>query len=112
MKITDKEGLIKLIKDLKLAGCIYNEADLCQKSGVPQSYLSDMKAGRRPISEEMLQRIERAFPSFFDGSGSAVKRTEPTLDELAQMLSAHDERFHAQMDRIMDAMGLPKKEAV
>ena len=112
MQVTDKEGLIRIIKDLKKAGLIYNEADLCQKSGVPQSYLSDMKAGRRPISEEMIQRIERAFPALFSGEGLYERRDEPTLGDLARMISDHDRRFHDQMERLMDAMGVPQKEAV
>ena len=112
MQVTDKEGLISLIKELKNAGFIYNEADLCQKSGVPQSYLSDMKAGRRPISDEMLQRIERAFPAFFSGEGTLERRQEPTLGDLARMIADHDMRFHDQMERIMDAMGVGKKEKI
>lgn len=109
VQITDNEMLIKVIKDLKSMGLIYNEADLCVKSGVPQSYLSDMKAGRRPLSEEMVQRIERAFPDYFSPSTS-IGAGDLTLSDLARMLSEHDSRFHEQMGRIMDGMGVPKKE--
>ncbi len=74
MQNIDKEGLKQLIKSLKAKGFIYNEADLCQKTTIPQSYLSDMKAGRRPVSEEMLQRIEKTYPDFF-GIASGDNRT-------------------------------------
>lgn len=66
MQNIDREELIKLIKTMKSKGFIYNEAHLCKKSGVPHSYLSDMKSGRRPVSEEMIQRIIVAFPDFFN----------------------------------------------
>ena len=33
---------------------------------------------------------------------------EPTLGELARMIADHDRRFHDQMERIMDAMGIEK----
>ena len=111
-KIIDIQTLIKAIKALKMNGLIYNEADLCQKSGVPQSYLSDMKAGRRPISDEMVQRIEKTFPEFFGVEIQMKEPDEPTLGEVARMIADHDRRFHDQMERIMDAMGIaPKKVA-
>lgn len=110
-KIIDIQTLTETIKALKMKGLIYNEADLCQKSGVPQSYLSDMKAGRRPISEEMIQRIEKTFPEFFGIEILTKDKDEPTLGEIYRMLCDHDIRFHDLANRILDGMGVaPKKE--
>ena len=112
IQITNIQELTKAIKDLKIAGLIYNEADLCAKSGIPQTYLSDMKAGRRPISEEMIQRMAKAFPSYFNPKTTSIGVGELTLSDLARMLADHDVRFHEQMERIMDEMGIAKKETV
>lgn len=108
VQITNNQELTKVIKELKSLGLIYNEADLCTKSGIPQTYLSDMKAGRRPISEEMVQRMERTFPSYFHPQTS-IGHGDLTLSDLARMISEHDLRFHEQMERIMEEMGIGKK---
>lgn len=111
VQITNKEELTEAIKGLKLAGLIYNEADLCTKSGIPQSYLSDMKAGRRPLSDEMIQRMAKAFQTYFNPKSTAIGAGDLTLSDLARMISEHDIRFHEQMERIMDEMGIYKKES-
>lgn len=110
-QITNIQELKKVIKDLKKANLIYNETDLCRKAGIAQSYLSDMKAGRREISEEMVQRIEAAFPSYFSQKTATIGLGELTLSDIARMIVEHDIRFHEQMERIMDEMGLCSKKA-
>ena len=113
VQITNIQELTKAIKDLKIAGLIYNEADLCKKAGIAQTYLSDMKSGRRELSEEMVQRIEAAFPSFFRPKTAKIGQGEITLSDLARMIVEHDIRFHQEIDRLMDEMGISsKKEAV
>lgn len=65
MQNIDNEELIKLIESLKEKGFIYNEADFCKKTGINKTFLSDMKAGRRTISEQTVQKIEQTFPEYF-----------------------------------------------
>jgi hypothetical protein len=44
------ETLIKFIETLKNEGRIWNDADFCSKVGIPKSYLSDLKAGRKELN--------------------------------------------------------------
>ena len=116
MQNIDKEELKKMIKSLKAKGFIYNEADLCQKTGIPQSYLSDMKAGRRPVSEEMLQRIEKTYPDFFgtasgDNStianninGNNLQNSGAVINALIHQLDEKDRQVaksQEQIDRLL-----------
>lgn len=32
----------------------------------------------------------------------------PTLGEVARLIANHDRRFHEQIERMLDAMGVPK----
>ena len=42
----ENQEFIKLIEDLKTAGLVYNDADLCRKVGCTKSFLSEKrKAG-------------------------------------------------------------------
>ena len=75
------QTLIETIEDLKKAGLIYNDTDFCRKTGMAKSFLSEMKAGRRPITEQTVQRIRDTFPTFFNEGGE-----EPPTD-VAQLLS-------------------------
>jgi hypothetical protein len=112
MQNVDVEILIKYIETLKNEGKIWNDADFCSKVGIPRSYLSDLKAGRKDLNEPLVRKIRRAFPDFGCHSSVSMDRDEPTLGEVARMIADHDRRFHDQMERIMDAMGIaPKKVA-
>lgn len=108
----DVEILIKYIETLKNEGKVWNDADFCSKVGIPKSYLSDLKAGRKDLNESLVRKIRRAFPDFGSSQSVLMERDEPTLGEVARMIADHDRRFHDQMERIMDAMGIaPKKVA-
>ena len=43
----ENQDFIKLLEDLKKAGLIYNDADLCNKVGFSRSHISEIKAGNR-----------------------------------------------------------------
>ena len=104
----DNQLLIKIIEDLKQAGLIYNDADFSRKTGIKASFVSEMKAGKKPFTAATRRKIEETFPDFFNPK--KVESGDLTLSDLARMLSDHDIRFHEQMERIMDEMGLTKKE--
>jgi hypothetical protein len=108
----DNQELIKVINGLKEEKYIYNDADLCRKLECSKAFLSELKAGKRPITEQFVARLRNKFPDFFAPKTARIGENEPTLGEVARMIADHDRRFHDQMERIMDAMGIaPKKVA-
>jgi hypothetical protein len=111
--MTDKQTITEIIEGLKNEGFVYNDADFSRKTGLKASFVSEMKAGKKPFSELTRQKIEQTFPKYFNRfSIEKLTEDEPTLGEVARMIADHDRRFHDQMERIMDAMGIaPKKVA-
>ena len=104
--------LIKYVETLKNDGRIWNEADFCSKCGFPRSYLSDLKAGRKALTEQLVRKIRRAFPDFGGTPSVPINDDEPTLGQVYQAVIDHDVRFHATVDRILDAMGVADKKSV
>lgn len=45
---------------------VYNDADFCRKTGLKASFVSEMKSGKKPFTEQTLQKIEHSFPQFFN----------------------------------------------
>ncbi len=111
-QITDLQSLLNFVNQLKNDGRIWNEADFCQKCGFPRSYLSDLKAGRKVLSEQLIRKIRTAFPDFGGAASVPLNADEPTLGQVYQAVIDHDTRFHATVDRILDAMGVPDKKSV
>lgn len=108
----ETQDFIKLLEDLKNAGFFYNDADFCRKMGIGTSRLSMMKTGKRPISEKFIHEIRTTFPGFFAPKSVPLNADEPTLGQVYQAVIDHDTRFHATVDRILDAMGVPDKKSV
>jgi hypothetical protein len=54
--------LIDVINFLKGNGKIYNEVDFAKKTNINKSFLSDMKAGRKEVSEKTIKIITNSFP--------------------------------------------------
>ena len=106
----ENQTLIKTLEDLKKAGFIYNDTDFCRKTGMAKSFLSEMKMGRRPITEQTVQRIRETFPDFFEPK---VVPMESDVAHLLRIVEDHDVRFHELANRILDGMGVPrvKKES-
>ena len=105
------QTFIKLLEDLKNEGYIYNDSDFCRKTGMAKSFVSEMKAGKRGITEQSVQRIKETFPDFFDPK--TVDMTDPTADLIA-LARLNLERGHDEIDRLIAIMekreGMTKKE--
>lgn len=101
----DNQTLIKTLEDLKNAGFIYNDSDFCRKTGMAKSFLSEMKMGRRPITEQTVQRIRETFPEFYTPK---VVEFESDVAHLLRIVEDHDVRFHELAHRILDGMGVPR----
>nr|DAV53475.1 MAG TPA: putative transcriptional regulator [Caudoviricetes sp.] len=80
MEKTINERLVEVLKHLKENKLIYNEADFSQKTGISKSFLSDMKAARKEISERTVLNIADVFPDLnsgwlLTGEGEMIKKT-------------------------------------
>jgi hypothetical protein len=108
----ETQDFIKLLEDMKKAGCFYNDADFCRKMDIATSRLSMMKSGQRPISERFVHEIRETFPDFF--APKTVDMTDP-LGDLIALARYNMERGHDEIDRLIAIMekreGVAKKEA-
>lgn len=107
----EKQDFIKLLEDMKKAGCFYNDADFCRKMDIATSRLSMMKSGQRPVSERFVHEIRETFPDFF--APNTVDMTDP-LGDLIALARYNMERGHDEIDRLIAIMekreGVAKKE--
>lgn len=105
------QEFIKLLEDMKKAGCYYNDADFCRKMNIASSRLSMMKTGQRPISERFIHEIKEAFPDYF--APKTVDMTDP-MGDLIALARYNMERGHDEIDRLIAIMekreGMTKKE--
>ena len=86
MEKTINERLVEVLKHLKENKLIYNEADFSQKTGISKSFLSDMKAARKEISERTVLNIADVFPDLNSGwllTGEGEMLRTPTADTAA-----------------------------
>lgn len=102
----ENQDLMKLIQDLKEGGFVYNDSDLCRKLGCSKSFLSEMKTGKRKITQQFVTRIHATFPDFFNGNTVPLHCDTLTLEDVHRSLIDHDQRFHDTVNRILDAMGV------
>lgn len=56
----------ELLDVLKNEGLIYNDADFCRKTGLKPSFVSEMRAGKKPFTGLTRKKIEETFPDFFN----------------------------------------------
>ena len=107
----EKQDFIKLLEDMKKAGCFYNDADFCRKMDIATSRLSMMKSGQRRVSERFVHEIRETFPDFF--APNTVDMTDP-LGDLIALARYNMERGHDEIDRLIAIMekreGVAKKE--
>lgn len=108
----DNQTLIKIIEDLKEAGLIYNDADFSRKTGIKASFVSEMKAGKKPFTGVTRKRIEETFPDFFNPQPVPMSDAMTDLIALARL---NLERGHDEIDRLIALMekreGITKKTA-
>lgn len=98
-QITDIQQLIKFIEQLKNDGKVYNDTDFCQKVGIPKSYLSEFRAGRKQLKEQNVRKIRDAFPEYF-----VEKEEQPATNDLGALISLareNNRRCHDQIDRLI-----------
>lgn len=109
----DYQTLTKTLEDLKKAGFIYNDADFCRKTGMSKTFLSEMKAGKRTITQQTVTRIRETFPDFF--APKVVEMADPIGDIIA-LARFNMERGHDEIDRLIAIMekreGIKKEAAV
>lgn len=107
----ENQTIIEIIEGLKNAKLVYNDADFCRKTGLQPSFVSEMKAGKKPFTELSRKKIEEAFPDFFDPK--TVDMTDPMADLIA-LARLNLERGHDEIDRLIAIMekreGVAKKE--
>lgn len=103
----ENQDFIKLLEDLKKTGLIYNDADLCNKVGFSRSHISEIKAGKKPVTELTMQRIKKAFPSFFS-SADAGECQRTTANEDTALLRALEE-IGEQRKLVSQSQGLIAK---
>lgn len=111
MQITDLQSLLNFVNLLKNKGEVWNDAEFCQKCGFPRSYLSDLKAGRKVLNEQLVRKIMAAFPDFF--APKKVDMTDP-LGDLIALARYNMERGHDEVARLIAIIekreGMEKKE--
>ncbi len=114
--------VIRYLRDREL---VYNEAQLASKLGIGRSFLSDMKNGRKEITEQTVLKLCELFPFIshewlLSGIGNMiVENVEykqmgvpaqnvvsiPTEAwEVIRMQAASLERKDAQIDRVIDLL--------
>lgn len=77
--MTEIQDFAKLLEDLKKEGFIYNDADFCRKTGLHRSSVSEMRTGKKEVSEQTLHKIEQTFPEFF-GKETDMNSSSPRSD--------------------------------
>lgn len=105
------QTITEIIEALKSAKIVYNDADFCRKTGLQPSFVSEMKAGKKPFSDLSRKKIEETFPEFFDPK--TVDMTDP-MGDLIALARLNLERGHDEIDRLISLMekreGITKKE--
>lgn len=109
--------VIRYLRDREL---VYNEAQLASKLGIGRSFLSDMKNGRKEITEQTVLKLCELFPVLsaewlISGVGSMV--VEPAAGhppavgavsipwdawEVIRLQAASLEKKDSQVDRLLD----------
>ena len=108
--------VIRYLRDREL---VYNEAQLASKLGIGRSFLSDMKNGRKEITEQTVLKLCELFPVLsaewlISGVGSMV--VEPAVRppvvesvsipgdawEVIRLQAASLEKKDSQVDRLLD----------
>ena len=111
MEAKDCQWLIDLIESLKEVGEIYNDADFCKKTGLNKTFVSDMKAGRVPISEQTVHKIMNTFPSSFGIYALGEEKHTCSMCEEKDKRIAFMEKYIARLEdentRLRAQLGIP-----
>lgn len=118
MEEFDNKWLLDILERLKEGNFVYNDSDFCRQTGIPKTYLSDMKSGRRAVSEQTVRKIRQAFPSFFGGKMVATEREQSEIGSLIALVKENNRRCNDQIDRIIsllekqEGVGIEKEKAM
>lgn len=79
----EKDRLIAVIHYLKENRRIFNDADFATSIGKARSYISEVKSGKRPLTEQFVLQICSAFPELskswlLTGEGSMLVDSSPS----------------------------------
>lgn len=88
-----------VIQHLKVQGKIYNDADFSAKVGKGRSYVSEVKSGKRPLTEHFVLLIEEVYPEIngawlLTGEGEMLKPSPEhvkILEEREKMIAYADD---------------------
>lgn len=103
----ENQDFVKIIEGLKDAGFVYNDADFCKKVGLSRSHVSEIRKGKKPVTELTIQRTRRAFPSFFNDDDVGEQQRTQVNDDQA-LLRALDE-IGEQRKLVSQSQGLIAK---
>lgn len=106
------QDFAKLLEDLKKRGFIYNDADFCRKTGLHRSSVSEMRTGKKDVSEQTLRKIEQTFPGFFgEESDSVPVSTRSDVDRFLSIIEADHQLIREmvskkdeEIDRLLSIM--------
>lgn len=82
------QDFAKLLEDLKKEGFIYNDADFCRKTGLHRSSVSEMRTGKKEVSEQTLRKIEQTFPDFFGKNETVIPPERSDVDRFLSIIEA------------------------
>lgn len=96
------QDFIKLLEDLKTGGFAYNDADICRKVGCTKAFLSEMKNGKRVVTQQFVTRLRRTFPEYF---GTAEQNDTPSdQSQIVEVLKTQVERKDEEIDRLLSVI--------
>lgn len=98
MEIVENKRLIEIISYLKKERIIYNESDLARQIEIGKSFLSDIKAGRKVLSEQIVLKICKLEPSInktwlLTGEGSMLQSSPPASEP--RIVATDEESYEA-----------------
>lgn len=103
----ENQDFVKLLEEIRAAGMFYNDADLAKKAGFSRSHISEMRSGKKPVTDLTIMRLHETFPSFFSGEADGdPQRT--TANEGEALLRALDE-IGEQRKLVAQSQGLIAK---
>lgn len=103
----DNQDFVKLLEDMKAAGMFYNDADLSKKAGFSRSHISEMRSGKKPVTDLTLIRLRETFPSYF-AKDEEGEQARTTANEGEALLRALDE-IGEQRKLVAQSQGLIAK---
>lgn len=94
METIDFKRLNTILRNLKSSGIIYNDTDFCNRTGITKSFLSEMKNGKKQITEKTVRKISETLNInilwLLTGEGEMLKNTSIDGDSIIQTGEGHN----------------------